>query len=142
MDAAHYTLETAEYICAMVAVSPHGLSTICARDDHIPSPTTINYWRNTHPEFDEMYEHAKIRQAEMLAEHILELSDESRGLPDEFNAIKLQIETRKWLAGKLKPRRYGDRSTVETIDTTKEDEMKADLLERQINNDKKYKKDY
>lgn len=72
------------------------------------------------------YALAKERQLDILAEEILELSDEHRPgertktgpkgkettTGDMVERSKLQIEARKWLLAKLKPKKYGDRVTL------------------------------
>lgn len=136
-----YNKELSDYICARVATSTHGLRRLCAEDDQLPSATTIDYWRYIYPEFEEAYDKAKVRQAKLLAEQTLELADESRDDPDAINAIKLQIDTRRWLAGKLQPRKFGERTTVETVDESSE-ELKDKLLKLEQELKEKYEKEY
>lgn len=56
----------------------------------------------------------------MLAEEILELADapiptDNDGRMDSaaVQAARLRVDARKWIAAKLKPKRYGDRQTLE-----------------------------
>lgn len=76
-----------------------------------------------------MYARAKEKQAEVLAEEILEIADDKqfdtiikkRKNGSEYeaenhewiNRCRLRVDTRKWLLAKLAPRRYGDRIAQE-----------------------------
>jgi hypothetical protein len=69
---------------------------------------------------------AREAQADTLADEILDIADESVNdfmerfgrdgevtlveNPETINRSKLRIEARKWYAGKLKPKKYGDSS--------------------------------
>jgi hypothetical protein len=77
---------------------------------------TIFYWLREYPEFLEQYNVAKESQADALAEDLLEIAD----LPPQINEkggvdsgdvahMRLRIDTRKWIASKLKPKKYGDK---------------------------------
>jgi hypothetical protein len=57
-----------------------------------------------HPEFQEGYVRAREIQADILADEIIEIADTE---PDPQKDRNL-IDARKWLAGKLRPKRYGD----------------------------------
>ena len=80
------------------------------------SPRTVYGWMSSNPIFLQDYTRAKEEAADVLAEQIVDLADTE--LPvDEFGRIdsgrvqqlRLQVEARKWIAAKLKPKRYGDR---------------------------------
>ena len=73
--------------------------------------------------FREAYERALQHRADRLAEEILELADEDppKGLEGaSLNAWvqnkRLRVDTRKWIASKLKPKTYGDRIDVSVVD--------------------------
>jgi hypothetical protein len=53
------------------------------------------------------YVRAREASADLYAEEIVELSDKATS--KNYNAIRLQVDARKWAAAKLKPQRYGDR---------------------------------
>ena len=77
------------------------------------------------PEFSEQYARAREAQADKLAEEALQIADDGRSdtyLDAEGNektnteAIqrsKLRVDTRKWLASKMAPKKYGDKVTQE-----------------------------
>lgn len=54
-------------------------------------------------------------QADLIADEMIEIADNSKGDEKAFVGInrihrdKLRIESRKWIASKLKPKKYGDK---------------------------------
>lgn len=123
-----YTPELSDQICAAIS---QGLSlrTICSADD-MPCMATIFNWLRTNPQFLEQYEKAKEEQADALAEEMLDIADdgsndwmertgkdgESIGWAvngEHVQRSRLRLDTRKWIASKLKPKKYGDRITNE-----------------------------
>lgn len=118
-----YTPELAIEICVRIATSTRSLRTICSAED-MPDVSQIYRWMQIYPEFREQYARAKADQADIFPEEILEIADDSRNdYIEELNAkgevkgvyldkenvmrSKLRIETRQWLAGKMKPKVYG-----------------------------------
>lgn len=75
-----------------------------------------------------MYEHAREEFAHSLADELLKISDEVRiGAKvkttehgeetitgDMVERARLQVDTRKWLASKILPKKYGDKVDVTT----------------------------
>lgn len=99
---------------------------IC-RDEHMPAQSTVFEWLASDLQFQRSYLLAKQLLAETLQEDMLEISDDTSGdyVQGEdgpaFNAehvqrSKLRVDTRKWLASKLAPKRYGD-STALRVDS-------------------------
>lgn len=93
------------------------MRTVCKRED-MPSAVTVFKWMRDYPEFLKQYARAKEESADAMAEEIQDLSDEAvkmvrTGKASKVNALvqaqKLRIESRKWLASKLKPKKYGDK---------------------------------
>lgn len=121
-----YTIELAREICRAIATSSKGLKHICAENEHFPAWRTIYEWRFDNEEFAQMYAQAKRAQAELLAEDILEISDDTTldtvydkdGNPRQnsewVNRSRLKVDTRKWIAAKLLPKVYGDRPQDDT----------------------------
>ena len=102
-----YTDETALKICSQIA-NGASLVSICKADD-MPSCVTVYAWLNKNAEFLKMYTRAKDDQADTLTDQMLDIAD---GVPADSNEVakaRLQIETRKWTASKLKPKKYGDK---------------------------------
>jgi hypothetical protein len=103
-----YSLELTAAICERLAVG-ESLRSIC-RDDAMPSMASIFLWLSKHPEFSEQYARAREAQAESHADRIVEIADDDTIDP---NHKRIMVDARKWVASKLKPKRYGDKAEVE-----------------------------
>jgi hypothetical protein len=118
-----YTEELAALICQRVATSTMGLARLCSLHDDLPDKSTVNLWRYKYTEFSTQYAQAKLKQADLLAEEMLDIADdgtndwmESFGEEGEtgyklngehVQRSRLRIDTRKFLASKLLPKQYG-----------------------------------
>jgi len=119
-----YTPEIADAICARLA-NGDSLRTIC-RDDDMPSVVTVFAWIRKHEEFLKQYTRAKEESSDALVEEMMDISDDGKNdwmeIRDKDDEIvgwrvngeavqrsKLRIDTRKWVASKLKPKKYGDK---------------------------------
>ena len=129
-----YCEELANLICERVATSTMGLARLCSSYDDLPEKITINVWRYRYPEFATQYAQAKLKQADLLAEEMLDIADdgtndwmESFGQDGEMIGYKLngehvqrsrlRIDTRKFLASKLLPKQYGQHAEEDkTVD--------------------------
>jgi hypothetical protein len=127
-----YSKEIADKICEEIATSSKSLKTICEADG-MPSVRTIFNWltegekQNPKPEFREFlqnYARARDERAEFLAEEILEIADDGANdlmtitkgdltyeveNKEVTNRSRLRVDARKWIASKLKPKKYGDK---------------------------------
>lgn len=121
-----YTPEIAARICAEIALG-RSLRSICKADD-MPSLQTFYEWLPKHPEFADQYARAKSDQADTLFDEILDIADEGsndwmethdpdnpgwRFNGEHFARSRLRVDARKWMAGKLRPKKYGERQSVE-----------------------------
>lgn len=110
-----YTDELALEICMAIASSNKGIKPLCEANPHWPTHSTIRKWIFENKEFSDKYDLAKQEQADFIADEILEIADNSEGDDKAFVGInrihraKLQIDSRKWVASKLKPKKYGDK---------------------------------
>lgn len=110
-------------ICAEIATTSKSLRTICDQDG-FPSVGSVLTWLNKHPEFLAQYTRAKQEQADYLVEEMIDIADDgSNDLmtivkgdveytmenKEVTNRSKLRVETRKWVASKLKPKKYGEK---------------------------------
>jgi hypothetical protein len=102
-----YSLELAKEICCRL-VEGESLKAICASDE-MPSRSTVFRWLTEKPEFQDMYTRAREEQAETLADELAYIADTA----EDVQKARLQVDVRKWAAAKLKPRKYGDRATLE-----------------------------
>lgn len=127
-----YDPEAAALICEELATSAKGIEAICADDSfNLPSARVVHKWLATTPEFQQAYAHAKDKQADFLFNEIVEIADrplvgvieesgeDERGghtktvRRDNVERARLMIDARKWVAAKLKPKKYGDKLDVE-----------------------------
>jgi hypothetical protein len=122
-----YSKELAERLCEEIATSTKSLRTICKMDG-MPSVRTVLRWlREDKDGFCALYARAKEEQADFMAEEMIEIADDgSNDLmtitkgdmsyemenKEVTNRSKLRVETRKWIASKLKPKKYGERLDV------------------------------
>lgn len=103
------------------------LRSIC-REEAMPNKATVFRWLNKYKEFGDQYARASEEQAETLADDLIEIADKASQPLLDFNGIpltvdgkvvmvvdaasvnhaKLKVDARKWVASKLKPKKYGD----------------------------------
>lgn len=100
-----FTQETADAICERLA-DGESLRSIC-RDDEMPATSTVCKWLGQFPEFAEQYARAREAQADSLFDDVLEIADNAT--PEEIHQARLRIDARKWMAGKLRPKKYGEK---------------------------------
>jgi len=120
-----YTEALAEAICIRLAEG-ESLRAIC-REDAMPSKSTVMEWLLKHEDFRTKYAHARVLQADTHADEMLEIADDGSAdyklagrdgddivIDHEHIArSKLRVETRRWLAEKLAPKKYGAKVAVE-----------------------------
>ena len=124
-----YSKRIAEKVCLLVSEG-RSLRTICSKSN-LPSMQTIFRWLRENEEFRSLYVLAKEEAADLLVEEIKDIADgiggdyitdkhtgSIRPNPVAVSRAKLQIESRKWLASKLKPKKYSDRLKVDAENTT------------------------
>jgi hypothetical protein len=96
----------------------------------MPNRATVFRWLSKFPEFSDQYARAREAQAEALADEILQISDEGQNdWMEKYNQkgeavgwqvngeavlrSKLRVDTRKWIASKLRPKKYGEKVDLE-----------------------------
>lgn len=113
-----YSNEIADLICERIA-DGESLRSICS-DESMPCRSTVFRWLGLDKAFSDQYARAKEEQAELLADELVDIADEpppltAMGSTDSgaVAAMRLRIDTRKWVASKLKPKKYGDKVQTE-----------------------------
>lgn len=116
-----YTDEIAAEICGLIA-SGEPLVKIC-RGEEFPDVRTVYRWLASNEAFRHMYARAREDQADTLADEIQTIADEpmvgsktttkANGdvetvQGDMIEHRRLRVDARKWIAAKLKPRKYGE----------------------------------
>lgn len=122
--------EVADRICDALA-DGRSLRSICC-DADMPSQATVFRWLGDerYHSFREQYARAREAQADALFDETLDIADDSANdwmerrrqdgsVEEVFNSenvqrARLRIDTRKWLAGKLAPKKYGDVAAAPT----------------------------
>lgn len=124
-----YTPELGDSICERL-MDGESLRSICS-EEGMPTKTTVFRWLQADEAFRDLYTRAREEQAETMADEIVGIADEvcttvradKHGTKDDdgdgnteviFDATavarnRLRVDARKWVAAKLKPRKYGDR---------------------------------
>jgi len=100
-----YSLEWAERFCELLAQG-RSVAVICAGPD-MPSQQSVYTWLKQDEDFLERYARAREAQADKLFKECLEIADAAR--PEDVNVARLRVDTRKWAAARLAPKKYGDR---------------------------------
>lgn len=95
-----------EYILEQLAIG-RSLVSIC-KEPGTPSYVLVSTWRNEDEEFFKKYMRAREDQADYIADEITDIADHAT----DANVARLQIDARKWKAGKLRPKVYGDRIDI------------------------------
>lgn len=137
-----YTDEIADEICARIA-DGQSLRAICEGEDY-PDRSTVFRWLSdpANDRFRNQYALARESQADSFADDIADIADDEKLEP---NDKRVRIDARKWLAGKLRPKVYGDKVAVtgggagdppirhsHAFDLTKASDKELDVLERFI----------
>lgn len=125
MSHVQYSDEIADLICDALA-DARSLRSICL-DDGMPSQSTVFRWLadDRYASFRERYARAREAQADAIFDEILDIADdgtndwvERRREDGSVDTVldhehvqrsKLRIEARRWMAGKLRPKVYGDK---------------------------------
>jgi len=116
-------------ICDLIAQG-QSLNKIC-KQDGFPAKSTFLFWVMRYPDLADQYTRAREIQADVLVDEINDIADDSSAdygfkeaedkdgqgakkvfLPEHVQRAKLRIDTRKWQAGKQRPKKYGDLSTI------------------------------
>ena len=124
MGKTKFTPELFDSICTDIANSSRGLTHICAKHDI--SRFIFYKWINDDSDLYNKYARAKEIQADYMADEIISISDdgsfdkttnsEGREVTDyeHIQRSKLRVDARKWLAAKLAPRKYSEKTMTET----------------------------
>lgn len=122
-----YSIELVTEICGRIAEG-ESVRKIC-KDEDMPHRDTINEWLKDgrYKAFTDQYVRAKTDYADSMFEEILGIADdgtndfmertrEGGGVHivcdhEHIQRSKQRIEARKWVLGKLMPKKYGDKIT-------------------------------
>ncbi|SDJ18560.1 hypothetical protein SAMN05428983_0541 [Agrobacterium fabrum] len=122
-----FTEEIGDTICERLALG-ESVRSICD-GEAMPSMSTVFKWLRDNEAFSKQYAHAREVQADALFDDIIDIADDGRndwmekrnadgesiGWQENGEALRrsqLRIDARKWMAGKLRPKIYGDKLDV------------------------------
>ncbi len=116
-----YDPAIAAEICTRISCG-ESLRQICM-EERMPVHSTVYLWLLQNKQFSDNYAKAREEQADTLADEIQAIADEppqeivddkgiSRTDSGWVTWQKNRIDARKWVAAKLKPKKYGDRQIV------------------------------
>jgi hypothetical protein len=101
-----YTAEKGDKICEMVA---EGSSASSACKTIGVSLKTMYAWLRSYEEFRNNYETARQDGADTLVDELMFIADNE----EDVQRAKLKIDARKWVASRMKPKKWGDRQQLE-----------------------------
>lgn len=126
---AKQSLKTSEMLAAICErlLAGESLRSIC-RSEGFPPNSTVLFWCANDTEWAKQYARAKQIGLEVLADEILDISDDGTNdwmeshdprnpgydaNGEHMQRSKLRVDTRKWLLSRLLPKKYGDKQAVE-----------------------------
>jgi hypothetical protein len=122
---AEFSQELFDQICERIA-DGESLRTICA-DEGMPRKASVFRWLAADAALRDQYARAREAQADAIFDEMLDIADdarndwmERRGEEDagwvangeHIQRSRLRLDARKWMAGKLRPKVYGDKVAI------------------------------
>lgn len=94
------------------------LTSIC-REPGMPVISTVSLWAiDDKPKgFSERYARARQMQADAIAEGAVDIADDDPAA--DAAKTRLKVDTRKWLASKINPAKFGERTRITVDDPVK-----------------------
>lgn len=102
-----YSEEMTDKLCELISQGK-SLRYICSLPE-MPSETRVYAWLSENESFRDKYARARELQAEFYANEIVEIADSVQEDVSAVAKARLQVDTRKWVASKLAPKKYGDK---------------------------------
>jgi len=137
-----YTDRVANLICIRLAEG-ESLNKIC-KDEKMPDKATVFRWLAVNEDFCDKYARARELQAETQFDELIDIVDQPPELAHvvgkdgelievKFDSsyvawMKLRVDTRKWTAARMAPKKYGEHKAPEQ----KEDQTVIDVSVRDL----------
>jgi transposase len=79
------------------------------------SVSTVYRWMRENAQFQSLYAQAHEDRADTLTDEMIEIADDAAvaATIEDVAAAKLRVDTRKWIASKLRPQKWGEKAVVE-----------------------------
>lgn len=121
-----FTQELVDTLCERIA-NGESLRSIC-EEAEMPNKATVFRWLAANTAFSDQYARARETQADSLFDEILSIADDGHNdfmlkkfgederwveNGEALRRSQLRVDARKWMAGKLRPKKYGDKITQE-----------------------------
>ena len=106
-----YTVDEGAAICAWITQG-NSLNKYCIATGR--KHETVYRWMRERPDFQAMYSQAHEDRADTLVDQMVEIADDSQHAQsmEAVTAARLRVDTRKWIASKMRQSKYGDKVEV------------------------------
>ena len=120
-----FTQDIGDSICEQI-VEGESLRSIC-KQSGMPSIGAFLRWVSENDALKEQYARAKQEQAETFFDEIIDIADHSD--KENVACARLQVDARKWVLGKLKPKKYGDKLDLNHSGKVEVTEVKRTIID-------------
>lgn len=98
-----FSQELFDAICERIA-NGESLRSICV-DEGMPNQRAVMRWLEADEALQQQYARSREQQADTIFDECLQIADKAV----DPQIARLRIDTRKWMAGKMRPKVYGDK---------------------------------
>jgi len=98
---------------------------LCREEEWTPNADTWYRWLYKIEGLSDRYARAKAHQSEREADIILDIADNATNT--DYQVARLRVDARKWIASKLLPNKYGERTQIDH--STTDGSMKPTVIE-------------
>jgi len=119
-----YTDELADKMLEEIA-SGRSVIGMCREEEWTPNADTWYRWLYKIEGLSDRYTRAKAFQSEREADIILDIADNATN--QDYQVARLRVDARKWIASKLLPNKYGERTQIDHSST--DGSMKPTVIE-------------
>jgi hypothetical protein len=107
-----FTQEIADEICVRISGGESLRSIVLG--SHMPDRATVFRWLVANQIFRDQYARAREAHADSLVDDMLAIADAEYESNEAITAARLKIDTRKWLAGRMSPKKYSEQKMALT----------------------------
>ncbi len=138
-----YTLRMADKICEFIALGQTIKQALINAGPLAPTLNLFWKWLEEHGEFRERYDRARLMQADIHADTMLEMASDAITEPNKASAYKVASDILKWQAAMRNPKLYGDKVQHEMKSAPMDaNKLKSEIanLEKELGVENKIKK--
>ncbi len=129
-----YSADLADKMLELISAGK-SVAEIC-RQDGMPDQTSFYRWLSK--DLDNLcqkYAHAREHQSEVYAQEMIDMARNCGLTAGEVNKARLVIDTMKWCAAKLKPKKYGDNQSLNVSGTVQHEQLIIQRTPKTIDNE-------